>query len=63
MLHVIEASRMMIVEDMVLVVVTNRVVGVGQAINSVPSRREGDRDWRCNKGKDCRSGDPDRHSK
>jgi hypothetical protein len=53
---------MLVISGLVLVVVADRVVDVGQAINSVPRRREGDRDWRCYKGKDRCSGDPDRHS-
>ena len=63
MLHMVQVARMLLISGLVVVVVADRVFGVGQAINSILHRREGDRDWRCNKGKDRRSGDPDRHSK
>jgi hypothetical protein len=53
---------MLVINGLILVVVADRVVSVGQAINSVTCGREGDRDWRCNKGKDRCSGDRDRHS-
>jgi hypothetical protein len=63
MLYVIEATRMMIVNSMVLVIVTNCMVGVGQAINGVLSRRERHGNRWYNKGKNGHGGDPDRHSK
>lgn len=63
MLYLAQIARMLVISRLVLVVVTNCMVGMSQAVDCVPSRREGDRDWRCNKGKDRRSGEPNRRSK
>jgi hypothetical protein len=63
MLYLAKITRMLVISRLVLFIVTNCMVAMSQAVDCLPGRREGDRDWRCNKGKDRRSGEPNRYSK
>ena len=63
MLHMVQVAPLLLISGLVMVVVAYRMIGVGQAVDSVLGGSECDRDWRCNKGKNRCGGDPDRYSK
>jgi hypothetical protein len=62
LLHVIKIARMMVVNGIVFISVTNRMVVMRQAVHGVLGRRECDGYGWHHKGKDSKGGDPDRHS-